>query len=235
MRLGASRYQAQQHHGLLARNGSRCREGSGFWFGTRSSGGVRGFKDWSDINAAGDDPGHSSVHVARASRWVTRRLRELSESLTILDGPSGDCMCCGEPAQAYPDQQDRILALFAWFGSGAGPWLGCPAYEQTPEYLLLQESVEELVDVLQSQSLSEEELEGAARFFAGTDFAKHVAGEQTDPLEAVTDTQMAVFHPSRSGEPAPILIDLRRRLAAHCQKSSDEDKRSRAESAFAIS
>jgi hypothetical protein len=36
----------------------------------------------------------------------------------------------------YPDTHDRILALMAWFGSGAGPWSGFPGYEEIAEKLL---------------------------------------------------------------------------------------------------
>jgi hypothetical protein len=41
-------------------------------------------------------------------------------------------------AAAYPEPRARVLALFRWFGSGAGPWTGFPVYEQLAEQILLQ-------------------------------------------------------------------------------------------------
>ncbi len=39
-------------------------------------------------------------------------------------------------AKEFSDVPQRIRALFAWFGSGAGPWSGFPAYEDVPAHLL---------------------------------------------------------------------------------------------------
>jgi hypothetical protein len=136
-------------------------------------------------------------------------------------------------AAAYLEPQARILALFRWFGSGAGPWTGFPVYEQLAEQILLQLPVEELVVVLQTAPLSEEQLEGAARFFAGRAFANRASGEGVQLPPSLTYSNLAAFLPERSGEPAAIPVALRQRLLGHCRKSSDDDKRRRAESAFA--
>ena len=134
---------------------------------------------------------------------------------------------------AYPEPQARILALFRWFGRGAGPWTGFPVYEQLAEQILLQFPVEELIDALQDAPLSEEHLEGAARFFAGWAFANRASGEGVQLPPSLTYSSLAAYLPERSGDPAPIPAELRQRLLAHCQRSSDGDKRCRAESAFA--
>jgi hypothetical protein len=133
----------------------------------------------------------------------------------------------------YPDLRVRILALFRWFGTGAGPWTGFPVYEQLAEQILLQSPIEDLVDALQNLPLSSEQLEGAARFFACTAFANRASGERVQLPPSLTYSNLAAFLPDRSGEPAPIPVALRQELLAHCLKSSDEDKRRRANSAFA--
>jgi hypothetical protein len=39
-----------------------------------------------------------------------------------------------ELEKEFPDSRQRIRALFGWFGSGAGPWWGFPAYEDRRRY-----------------------------------------------------------------------------------------------------
>lgn len=51
--------------------------------------------------------------------------------------PSQEKSAC-EPAMraleaAYPSAKDRIGRLFAWYGSGAGPWSGYPSYEHVAD------------------------------------------------------------------------------------------------------
>jgi hypothetical protein len=134
---------------------------------------------------------------------------------------------------AYPNLRTRILGLFRWFGNRDGPWTGFPVYEQLAEQILLQLPIDELVDVLQNVSPSEEELEGAARFFAGWAFANRASAQGVQLPPSLTYSNLAAFLPDRSGEPAAIPVTLRQQLLAHCRKSSDEDKKRRAESAFA--
>lgn len=71
---------------------------------------------------------------------------------------------------AWPSEHTRILALLAWFGSGAGPWSGFPAYEQVAEALLLQYPTAHLVAAMESTPLKPAQLEGAARLFGGWEF-----------------------------------------------------------------
>ncbi|MFN7732304.1 MAG: hypothetical protein ACK5OB_10380 [Pirellula sp.] len=134
---------------------------------------------------------------------------------------------------AYPDLSAQILSLFRWFGTGAGPWTGFPVYERLAEEILLQYPVEELVEALQNASLSEEELEGASRFFAGWAFVHRTAKHEVQLPPTLTYTQLGVFLPDRSDEPVSIPVTLKQQFLAHCRGSSDEDKKQRAESAFA--
>jgi hypothetical protein len=108
-------------------------------------------------------------------------------------------------AKQYPDTYDRIRALMAWFGSGAGPWSGFPGYEEIPAKLLRQYPTADLIRAVDGRNLSEQELEGAAR----------ILGSWTGVSEHT-----------------PIPAELRRTLLEHCQKSSDQDKRERARQAF---
>lgn len=106
----------------------------------------------------------------------------------------------------YPDGDVRIRALMAWYGSGAGPWSGFPAYEEVADRLLRQYSTEALMKAAQGRTLTEQELEGAARILGGW---RRVPDHTLIPEE------------------------LRRTLLEHCLKSSDPDKVERARRAFA--
>lgn len=111
--------------------------------------------------------------------------------------------------ESYKDEHDKILALFQWYASGVGAWTGFPAYEELPAQLLLMLPTPKIIDGLNAKNVSEPELEGAARYFASRTF--------------------------RLAKPRDIsLLDdkLRQRLLEHCLKSSDKDKRNRAERAF---
>ncbi len=110
---------------------------------------------------------------------------------------------------AYPDVQERILALLRWFGSGKGPWSGFPSYEEAVEQLLLDYPTHALLEALAGREPSPQELEGAARLFAGWNF-----GQQ------------------RSKDRSLIPPALRERLLEQALTSEDEDKRARARHAF---
>lgn len=107
--------------------------------------------------------------------------------------------------EQYPDRHDRIRALMAWFGSGAGPWSGFPGYEEIAAKLLLQYPTSELITSIEGRNLNEPELEGAARILGS--------------WKPVPD-------------PTQIPADLRRTLLEHCLKSADEDKLARAKEVF---
>jgi len=113
-------------------------------------------------------------------------------------------------AEELPDPHRRILRLFAWFGSGAGPWSGFPGYELIPEELLLDFPTPDLVAAAESENLSESQLEGAARLFGGWDFGQR----RPEDLKTLPAT-------------------LKKRLLDHALKSTDQDKLGRARRAFA--
>jgi hypothetical protein len=74
--------------------------------------------------------------------------------------------------EAYPAAQEQVLALFGWFGSGAGPWSGFPSYESVPERLLLFHSTLLLVETLKAATPTDRQWIGAARYFAGWEFGR---------------------------------------------------------------
>lgn len=108
----------------------------------------------------------------------------------------------------FPDERTRILALYAWFGSGEGPWSGFPSYEMVAEELLLDFHTEALIKAAEASG-SAQQLEGAARLFGGWEFSQR-----------------------RPSDLARLPPDLKQRLLTHSLKSTDEDKRSRARHAF---
>jgi len=112
-------------------------------------------------------------------------------------------------AAQFTNPQDRILALFTWYGSGAGPWSGFPAYEDIAETLLLDYTTQELLAAVKGKDLTEAQTEGVARLFGGWTFSK------------------------RSPDDAKLLpAELKDRLLKHSLTSTDEDKRARAQNAF---
>lgn len=59
---------------------------------------------------------------------------------------------------------EQILALFAWYGHGSGPWSGFLHVETVPAFLLESFAAAELLHALESRELSRQHLEGVARF-----------------------------------------------------------------------
>jgi hypothetical protein len=112
-------------------------------------------------------------------------------------------------ATQVPDAKERILGLFAWFGSGDGPWSGHPSYESVAEGLLLEYPTAQLLAAIDGVALSGAQTEGVARLFGGWSFWK-----------------------SRPEDLSLLPAELRRRLLQHSLASADEDKRQRAQSAF---
>jgi hypothetical protein len=118
-------------------------------------------------------------------------------------------------AKEYPDTGARVLALFAWFGGGLGKWSGFPGYELIPEKLLLEISTGDLMAAAQSPDLSETQLEGAARLFAGWEFFQQ--------------------RPKDLAKLPPALKQRLLRYTFNCPKLdtwADNDKRQRAQKAF---
>ncbi|MCO5165392.1 MAG: hypothetical protein M9894_03365 [Planctomycetes bacterium] len=113
-------------------------------------------------------------------------------------------------AKAYEDEDERLVALLAWFGSGKGPWSGYPSYEGEPEQLLMRYPTPVLIRAFESVSDPVEEvLEGAARLFGGWTFSSR-----------------------RERDRSLLSNALKRRLLEHVLPTQDEDKAGRAMSAF---
>jgi hypothetical protein len=117
-------------------------------------------------------------------------------------------------AREFPGVKERIRALFSWFGSGAGPWSGYPAYEDVASHLLLEYQASDLLAAIQGVPLTESQMEGAARFFSGYCYA-----HQPCPPE---DSTLIPLIPN----------ELKRSFLAHALKSSDQDKVERSRRAF---
>lgn len=109
----------------------------------------------------------------------------------------------------YPDRNERILVLLRWYGSGAGPWSGAPAYEDIAGSILLEFPTEQIVKAVTSKDQSGVEMEGAARFFAGWD-----------------------FHRTRPEDISLLPKKLKKEFLERSLKSTDEDKVARAKKAF---
>jgi hypothetical protein len=73
-------------------------------------------------------------------------------------------------AAALPNTADQILALLAWFGSGAGRWSGYPSHESVAEQLLLRFPPTAIADALTAPTPAQ--LVGASRLFAGWHFSQ---------------------------------------------------------------
>lgn len=116
----------------------------------------------------------------------------------------------------FPDDGQRIRALFSWFGSGAGPWSGFPADEEVPARLLLRHTPRELLSTLEASALNDSEMEGAARFFSGYSY-------EAPFVRAITKDRRLI---------AAMPADLRQALMRHVLKTGDHDNIERARRAF---
>ncbi len=109
----------------------------------------------------------------------------------------------------FPRTQDQILVLLAWYGNGAGPWSGYSSYENVPEQLLLDYPTKEILSALRSKTLTNAQLEGAARFLAGWEFSR-----------------------ARPKDRKLIPEDLKKTLLEHTVKTGNENNISRARKAL---
>lgn len=82
-------------------------------------------------------------------------------------------------ASALPLEEERLITLFIWHGSGEGSWSGYPSYEQVVENLLLEYDITILLNVVVKRILGTSSsppppptpfLEGVARLFCGWAF-----------------------------------------------------------------
>lgn len=112
-------------------------------------------------------------------------------------------------ARQVPDKDVRILLLFSWFGSGAGPWSGFPAYERIAEDMLLGYSTADLLSAIANRELTVPQTEGVARLFGGWQ-----------------------FYNRRPNDLKLLPAELKARLLWHSLQSDDKDKLDRAQHAF---
>jgi hypothetical protein len=112
-------------------------------------------------------------------------------------------------AKDLPATADQIGTLFGWFGSGQGLWSGFPSYEMVAEELLLTYTTPELLAVAEKDGLTQAQLEGAARLFAGFPFGRD------------READLALLSPG-----------LRARLLAQGLAGADADRDGRARSAY---
>jgi hypothetical protein len=130
--------------------------------------------------------------------------KALESSRWFKDGELRDAL-----ARGIPDRDERVRAVFAWYGSGMGQWSGFPSYEAFAQELLLEYPTTELVTALGGRKLNSAELEGAARLFGAWPFSF-----------------------DRPKDLALLPANLKRQLRAHCLASPDEYKRKLAGTAF---
>jgi hypothetical protein len=160
------------HHGVAVRwsawkHDAHLRDGRGLreWLADRGVLGPR--KEYEDAER------RAAESVRFASAWVDGMPPCLRPYWENMQGFEVDLAPMRQALQdAYATQAERILALFAWFGSGAGPWSGYPMYEGVTEDLLFDYPTSALVSALSTRTLTQAELEGGARFFAGWDFSQ---------------------------------------------------------------
>lgn len=81
-----------------------------------------------------------------------------------LDDPDGDLGAARAVLEgAVPDPVERVRALYAWFGSLATGWNSFYQYEEVPEALLHEYSIEVLLEAADTDN--DAEMLGAARLF----------------------------------------------------------------------
>lgn len=162
------------------------------------------------LEAYKEDQRRAEVHRQEENRWKHAMPECLAPYWEEMQSSRARTESLQDALEAaYPNPELRALELFRWFGSGAGKWNGFPSYESIPETLLLDFPTDLLLSALAKQALTPQQLEGAARYFAGWEFAQ-----------------------KRRQDLRQIPVELRQRLLEHVLQSSDEDKVRRAQSAF---
>lgn len=171
------------------------------WFDTRNIAGPR-----LEVRAAAERWKQEEIAQKRWNAAMPPCVHPLWETVMRSGGICQDITPFTEAMKkAYPDQTVRVRTLLAWYGSGAGPWTGFPAYEQVPESLLLQYSTASLVEAATQAPLNTQETEGLVRLFS-----------------------LWNFENQRPGDLATIPSPLRKHLLGHAMSSTDEDKKARA-------
>jgi hypothetical protein len=111
--------------------------------------------------------------------------------------------------EQFPAKDQAILALFSWYGSGTGRWSAYPSYESVAGEMLLDYSTANLLAAVEGKELTEAQTEGVARLFGGWTFSQR-----------------------RPNDDRLLPAELKARLLKHSLRSTDEDKRRRAQNAF---
>lgn len=89
---------------------------------------------------------------------------------------------------SYATPEAAAAALLAWFGAGAGPWSGYPAYEGLAEALLLRLGLPIARAAASSPNANGNTLRGAARLFSAFEVVSHKKSEVGDVPEALWAT-----------------------------------------------
>lgn len=117
----------------------------------------------------------AEVNQRNADRWLEAMppcLRPMWEQMDHDRDPELHQRLLAALRDSLPQPEDQMLALFAWFGSGAGPWSGYPSYESVPNMLLLYYPTKQLLESLEAADLTPQHWLGAARYFASWDFCQ---------------------------------------------------------------
>jgi len=72
----------------------------------------------------------------------------------------------------YHAQDELILSLLGWYGSGVFFFKQKTAYEILPEKLLLRIETRDIIKVVTTRKLTSSQMEGASRYFVGWEFHK---------------------------------------------------------------
>jgi hypothetical protein len=134
---------------------------------------ARGVNEYVEQRAAAKVAGEKS-RVER-ERWLAAAPTCLRERLEQSEVDS-----MGFPREPTRDQLDDMLdqlrgvlgshtdvawALLHWFGNGAGPWSGFPAYESLAERLLIRLGTDAVLGSIADRELPDSVLDGVARYF----------------------------------------------------------------------
>jgi hypothetical protein len=165
-----------------------------------------------ELKQIGDDPAAQAKKDEEIdARWLAampKTIRPLWANAVNADfGRPDSIQFRAALAKEAPNAAGRIAALFTWYGSGAGSWSRYPGYEQVAENLLLDFSTKDLVAAAQKPKLTDEQLEGAARFFSRFSFY-------------------------RPDEVKSFPASLKKTLMEHMQKSTEKDNLYQAKEAF---
>jgi hypothetical protein len=199
------------HHAKLV----RC----SLWTSDAPLASAEAFLAWFDERGIAEPRAEHDEARARAMAWDDSR-RKWRQAMPPALRPHGEEIFRAFPgrdigplrktlAQKMPNQPERIRALFAWYGSGQGPWSGYPSYEELAEQLLLDYPTKDLLAAIKGRQLTGTQTEGVARLFGGWTFSQ-LRGQDLALLPA----------------------ELKSRLLKHSMASPDEDKRRRAQKAF---